>query len=163
MAYVARRKNGRFEIRESVTTPTGPRSRSLATFGTLTDDVLDRAVARAQTPFDRAAVRLAARRAGAEVALRPVDDLAARLLAELARGERPTPALTNLLVAALTSDVPPGDSPDQPLPDLVRWIAASAEERGQTVRELLGLADAFPAWQRPERSAFPRFGSERPA
>jgi len=159
MAYVARRKNGRFEIRESVATPAGPRSRSLATFGALTDDVLDRAAARAQAPFDCDAVRLAARRAGAEVARRPVDDLAARLLAELARGHRPTPALTDLIVASLTSDVPPGDRPDEPLPDLAGWISAEPERRGRTMRELLDFTDAFPAHRRADRSDFPRLKS----
>jgi hypothetical protein len=161
MAYVARRKNGRFEIRESAVTPTGPRSRSLATFTSLTDDVLDRAAERARTPFDRDAVRVAARRVGAEVARRPVDDLAARLLAELALGRRPTPALTDLLVAGLTSDVPPGDRPDQSLPDLVEWISADAERRGRTMRELLDFTDAFPAHRRPDRSDFPRLTSRQ--
>ena len=147
MAYVARRKNGRFEIRESVATPTGPRSRSLATFGSLTEDVLDRAAARAQTAFDRDAVRVAARRAGAEVARRPVDDLAARLLAELARGRHPTPALTDLLVAGLTSA--------KSVPDLALWIAASSGDRGAAVRDVLDLADAIPTRRRADHSEFP--------
>jgi len=151
MAYVTRRKNGRFEIRESVTTPTGPRSRSLATFAALTEDVLDRAAARAQTPFDRASVRQAARRAGADVARRPVDDLAGRLLAELARGQRPTPALTDLLVAGLTSE--------GSISDLARWIAATAEERAAAVLDVLDLADAIPTRRRADQSEFPRLRS----
>ena len=40
MAYVVARPKGRFEIRESVHTPKGPRARSLANFPELTDDVL---------------------------------------------------------------------------------------------------------------------------
>jgi len=63
MAYVVARPEGRFEIRESVHTPKGPRARSLANFATLTDDVLERAQQRATRPFDRQAVREAARRA----------------------------------------------------------------------------------------------------
>ena len=40
MAYVVARPRGRFEIRESVHTPKGPRARSLANFAHLTDEVL---------------------------------------------------------------------------------------------------------------------------
>jgi hypothetical protein len=63
MAYVVARAKGRFEIRESVHTPKGPRARSLANFAVLTDDVLERARQRANRPFDAAAVRVAAERA----------------------------------------------------------------------------------------------------
>jgi len=67
MAYVAARRNGRFEIRESVHTPRGPRARSLAGFAVLTDDVIARAARRATRPFDAAAVIVSGRRAGAQV------------------------------------------------------------------------------------------------
>jgi len=63
MAYVVARPRGRFEIRESVHTPSGPRARSLANFARLTDEVLDRARRRASRPFDAEAVRAAAARA----------------------------------------------------------------------------------------------------
>ena len=44
MAYLARRPSGAVQIRESIRTPDGPRSRTLATFtGTLDDSVLDQA------------------------------------------------------------------------------------------------------------------------
>jgi hypothetical protein len=65
MAYVVARPNGRFEIRESVHTQKGPRSRSLANFSLLTDEVLARAAGRATRPFHAGAVLGAARRAGA--------------------------------------------------------------------------------------------------
>lgn len=64
MAYVVARPKGRFEIRESVHTPDGPRARTLAGFGVLTDEVLAKAASRAQRPFDVAAVLASARRAG---------------------------------------------------------------------------------------------------
>src|SRR5438270_14049412 len=67
MAYVVGRPKGRFEIRESVHTPKGPRARSLANFARLTDDVLGRARGRATRPFDTEAVRAAAARAGGSV------------------------------------------------------------------------------------------------
>jgi hypothetical protein len=63
MAYVVARPKGRFEIRESVHTPKGPRARSLANFAQLNDEVLDRARQRASRPFDTDAVRAAAARA----------------------------------------------------------------------------------------------------
>ncbi len=59
MAYVVARPRGRFEIRESVHTPKGPRARSLANFAHLDDEVLDRARRRASRPFDTEAVRAA--------------------------------------------------------------------------------------------------------
>jgi hypothetical protein len=65
MAYVVARPKGRFEIRESVHTPKGPRARSLANFSELSDDVLARARQRASRPFDAEAVRAAAARAAA--------------------------------------------------------------------------------------------------
>jgi hypothetical protein len=67
MAYVVARPKGRFEIRESVHTPKGPRARSLANFAHLDDEVLDRARRRASRPFDTEAVRAAAGRAAAIV------------------------------------------------------------------------------------------------
>jgi hypothetical protein len=65
MAYVVARPKGRFEIRESVHTPAGPRARSLAGFDVLTDEVLVKAARRAQRPFDLEAVLASGRRAGA--------------------------------------------------------------------------------------------------
>jgi hypothetical protein len=68
MAYVVARNGGRFEIRESLHTPSGPRSRTLAGFfGVLTDETLTAAAARAQRPFDAEAVIRSGRRAGARV------------------------------------------------------------------------------------------------
>jgi len=70
MAYVVARPKGRFEIRESVHTPKGPRARSLANFGQLTDEVLERAGRRATRPFDAEAVRASAARAAPTVTAR---------------------------------------------------------------------------------------------
>jgi hypothetical protein len=65
MAYVVARPKGRFEIRESLHTPDGPRAHSLAGFDVLTDVVLAKAAGRAQRPFDVGAVLASAHRAGA--------------------------------------------------------------------------------------------------
>jgi hypothetical protein len=69
MAYVVRRRDGRFEVRESVLTERGPRARSLANFSTLSEDVLARAEHRATRPFDRDAVASSALRRGAAVSV----------------------------------------------------------------------------------------------
>jgi hypothetical protein len=67
MAYVVARPKGRFEIRESIHTPKGPRARSLANFTELTDEVLAKAGRRALRPFDAETVRASAARAVAPV------------------------------------------------------------------------------------------------
>jgi hypothetical protein len=67
VAYVVARPNGRFEIRESVHTPKGPRARSLANFVQLTDEVLEAAEGRASRPFDPVGVIASADRAGVSV------------------------------------------------------------------------------------------------
>jgi hypothetical protein len=69
MAYVVARPQGRFEIRESLHTQDGPRARTLAGFGVLTDEIMARAARRAQRPFDVEAVLASGRRAGAPVAI----------------------------------------------------------------------------------------------
>jgi hypothetical protein len=71
MAYVVRRRDGRFEIRESVQTDKGPRARTLANFAVLSEDVLRRAEGRSSRPFDRQAVRKSADRHDT-----PLDDVA---------------------------------------------------------------------------------------
>jgi hypothetical protein len=67
MAYVVARRNGRFEIRESLHTSKGPRARTLAGFRVLTDDIVAAASRRAQRPFDAEAVIGSGRRAGASL------------------------------------------------------------------------------------------------
>jgi hypothetical protein len=67
MAYVVPRRNRRFEVRESLHTPRGPRARTLAGFGVLTDEILATAAAKAERPFDVHAVIASGRRAGAPV------------------------------------------------------------------------------------------------
>jgi hypothetical protein len=64
MAFVVARRDGRFEIRESLQSPRGPRARTLANFAVMTDKVLRLAEARASRPFDRASVQASAVRRG---------------------------------------------------------------------------------------------------
>src|SRR3954451_15537071 len=128
MAFVTVTKSGRYEIRESRSTPAGPRSRTLAGFTELDEKAIEKAIARAESPLDSEQLRRAALRAGAPVAPSGVDRAARELLARLTRGEKVSPMLQRLLLDAL-------ESPDaEPVSDSARaaseWVDAPAEERG---------------------------------
>lgn len=133
MAYVVARGSGRFEIRESLHTAKGPRSRTLAGFFVLTDDVLAAAARRAQRPFDSYAVLRSGRRAGARIKV-------ARGVTSSAR-DRFLAGSENM--AASVSRPPP---------------AAARGNAGAALLELLGFADMVRAGQPPrprEPLAFP--------
>lgn len=151
--YAIPRKNGSWELRESASTPAGPRSRTLASFRTLTPEVVDRVRSRASRPSEAAEVRRAAMRAGAPIAASDADHAAGELLAALARGHAPRPLLRALLADALAGTERPAlsDSARAAAP----WAAASARERGEALRDLLLLADRLPAPRTPRRP-FPR-------
>jgi hypothetical protein len=145
MAYVVARAGGSWEIRESHSTPAGPRSRTLATFKTLTPDVLERARARSATRLDPQALRKAALRAGAPVAHGDADRASGELLRELAAGARPRPVLRGLLRDALGPERP---SMSDSARAAARWATAAPAQRGETLRDLLLLADRLPGADR---------------
>jgi hypothetical protein len=98
VAYVVGRQKGRFEIRESLHTPDGPRAHSLAGFAVLSDAVLAKAAQRAQRPFDAAAVLASGRRAGAPTGVNAGAEADARgrfveASRRMARALQPTPTL----------------------------------------------------------------------
>jgi hypothetical protein len=163
MAYVVARPGERWEVRESRSTPAGPRSRTLATFKTLTPEVLERAAARSSTPLDPLELRKAALRAGAPVAGRDADRAAGELLAALATGTKPRPVLRALLLDALTDTRPttPRTSSDSARA-AARWATATQQQRGETLRDLLLLADHLPPRRRTACTRFPHLRS-RPA
>ena len=156
MAYVVARKTGAWEIRESRSTDAGPRSRTLASFRSLTPEVIARAIERSTKSLDADELRKAARRAGAPVATAVPDRAAGDLLSELAAGHRPRPSLARLLVKALSAD---GTRPTDNAEAAAAWIAASPERRGETLRDLLLLVDHLPKARTPERGRFPRIAS----
>jgi len=166
MAYLVRRSPSRFEIRESRSTPRGPRSRVLASFlETLTRDVLDRAIARAARPVNAAALVRRARTLGIPVLERSREPEARALLSRLRRGDPLDPVLAASLRRALAR------LPETPIPqslaEVSEWVGASAAERGAALRELLDLygriARSRPPRRRRERARFPRFSSRREA
>jgi hypothetical protein len=156
--YVTRRKDGSWELRESASTPAGPRSRTLASFRTLTPEIVERARARASKPVGAADVRLVALRGGAPVAAADADRTAGELLAALSRGDGPRPLLRSLLADALDAD-PARPQPSDRARAAAAWIAASGRERGEALRDLLLLADRLPPPRTPARRAFPRIAS----
>jgi hypothetical protein len=138
MAYVVRRPRGRWEIRESVATDKGPRSRTLASFRRFTPAVVSRAVRAATRPVTGQDIHDAAERAGATNSA--ADDAARTLLAEVAAGRPPSPGLRRLMLGML-SDPPAHDPPGA---EAAEWFGASDEERAMAVRDLLDLVDALP-------------------
>ncbi len=157
MAYITARPEGVWEVRESRSTAAGPRSRTLATFRTLTPEIVERANERASKPVDPQALRRSALRAGAPVASGDADRAAAELLAELPAGRRPRPALRRLLLDALGS----GHSPmSDSARAAARWAAATPQRRGESLHDLLLLTDRLPSARRRASERFPRLHSK---
>ncbi|HEY7892589.1 MAG TPA: hypothetical protein VIC05_10320 [Solirubrobacteraceae bacterium] len=153
MPYFVRRPRDVWELRESLTTPKGPRGRTLATFRTLTPEAVHRAQARSSKPLAAAALRAAARRVGVPVEPPRADRAAAELLAEIETGRRPRPALERALLAALRNDPP----------DAARaaaaWTLATPASRGEALHDLLLLVDSLPPRERKRLERFPRIES----
>jgi len=166
MAFLVRRSRDRVEIRESLATPRGPRSRLLASFAEpLSPDALERAAARATRPFDRAALLRRARRSGIEVAERSREPEARAMLARLRRRDPLDPALAAALRNAL-ADLPETGLPES-LAEVAEWVGASSAQRGKALRDLLDLygriATSRPVPRRREERRFPRLSSLRKA
>jgi len=155
MAFVIKRRDGRYEIRESVTTPRGPRSRSLATFRELSDAVLDRAASRAATHFDRDRIATRARELGAPRDPRATARLGWQLLSELHAGH----ALPAVLAEALAAQIGLRESVPDTVAPLLDWIGVGPRERGEALRDLLRVTDRLPARTGRPRKPFPRIAS----
>lgn len=141
MAYVIQNRSGAWEIRESRTTAEGPRSRTLATFTTLTDEVIGDAATRSKSGLDPDELRGAAVRAGAPLPESRADRAAADLLEELGAGRRPRRALEGLLAGSVSRERPIMSDEAR---SAVEWLGASLEQRGEALSDLLLLADALP-------------------
>lgn len=165
MAFVVPTKRNRFEIRESRNTPSGPRSRTLASFTELDAQAIAKALARAEAPLDLDQLRKAALRAGAPVTPSEVEGAARGLLSHLAKGERPRPMLTRLLLDALGDSNPAAESEgaaggvSSAARAASEWVEAKPAERAQALEDLLRLSDAIPLRRRPATIGFPRLSS----
>lgn len=159
MAFIVPTKRGRFELRESRSTPKGPRARTLASFDALSDEVIEKGQAKAAKRLDPDLLRAAARRVGAPVEPAPADRAARELIAELGKGGRPQPRLRRLLSSMLGEDHR-ATAPAGPGEGVAEWIAATPEERGRSLVDLLLLGDALPhRGRRGQRLEFPRLES----
>lgn len=150
MAFVTQNRSGRWEIRESRSTPAGPRSQTLATFERLGHAHLTLAASRAAGEFLPEAVADAARRAGAPVALGPADEAATVLLRAVGDGESLSPGLRALLLDALGKRKPRPSTEEA-----LGHIGKSAEERGAELIDLLLLTDALPDSSAKSKLKFP--------
>ena len=156
MAFLVARKDGRFEIRESIATESGPRARTLASFRELDDEVLDRAAANARRAFDRRAIEARAWQLAVPRNANGASRAARALIGELRHGRFPAPSLARLLRDELPTELRP--TPDT-IEQAYEWIGRSDSQRGLALRDLLNLADALPQRERPPRSSFPRIRS----
>lgn len=166
MAFIVATKRGTFEVRESRTTPKGPRSRTLASFSVLTDEVIDKAQTRAAKPPSAEELKEAAVRAGAPISGDPVDESARETLRRIASGEQLDPMLHRLLLDALSDQNQAGDRPAEAsaaVSDSARaasqWLGASLTQRGEALRDLLELSDALPVRIPAMEIGFPRLRS----
>jgi hypothetical protein len=163
MAFVVPTRQGSFEVRESRNTPEGPRSRTLVSFRELTDDTIEKARDKAAKPPTAEELRRAARRAGAPVARPPVEQAARELIAELARGRKLNPTLRQILSELLQKGYREEGEPspsNEAARSVAIWMAATPEERGKALVDLLLLADALPSGGRKGKPLlFPRLDS----
>jgi hypothetical protein len=165
MAYVVATHPGRFEVRESKATEKGPRSRTLASFRELTDEVIEKVQATAAKPPAAEELKRAALKAGAPIQDSEVDEAAKKALQRIASGDQPRPLLRRLLLDALLGEDRGGQTSGStnPVSDAARaaseWIGVAPEERAQALRDLLELADALPIRVRPHEIGFPRLKS----
>jgi hypothetical protein len=149
--FVVGRPGNRWELRESTLTPSGPRSRTLATFRELDDQAIRHATAR-RADIEPRALKTLCRRAGAPVASPRPDSAAAQLLAALAHDEHPRHSIRRVLAAELGATKSPATDSERAA---ARWLTATPAERGQTLRDLLLLADRLPT-RKHKQLAYPR-------
>jgi len=159
MAYVVPHRVDGWEIRESRATADGPRSTTLASFRTLTPEVIRKAQARSARALDREELRRAAARVGAPIAPEPSDRATSELLAELAAGRCPRPVLQRLLLDLLQGR---RESSSDSALAATMWIGATPRQRGDALRDLLLLTDRLPVRKRQPRLRFPRIQPARP-
>jgi len=163
MAFIVPTRRGRFEVRESQSTPKGPRSRTLVSFSELSDEVIEKARDEAVKRPSADELRRAARRAGAPVRRDPTEQAARELIAELAKGRRLDPHLRQILLELLQKGYREDGDPapaDEAARGVAEWMAATPEDRGRALLDLLLLADALPhGGRRGKPLRFPRLDS----
>lgn len=161
-----RKQGNRYEIRECLQTPKGPRQRALVRFDRiLTPEVLDQAEAAARKPFDRETILLQAEARGIPVSQLPESGDAHRLLAYLRAGGTLEPPLVAALQEALAG-LEASPIPDY-LEDAFEWAGRSESARGRGLRGLLRTASRIAqsgarAARDLDDAPFPYFSSGEP-
>lgn len=156
MTYVVARKTGGYELRESLATERGPRSRTLASFRELTPEAVERGLARARTSLDASQVHEAARRAGAPIKA-GAGSAAAQLVGELRPSAQLAPGLRRALLDGLGVELREPLSASERA--AAQWLGQSPRRRGEALRDLLSLTDRLPARRGADRLRFPRIDS----
>ena len=147
-----------------MSTPNGPRSRTLVSFRELTAETIARVRDKSEKPPTPEELTRLALRAGAAVRGSELDSAASETLRRLAGGEQPDPKLRSLLIDALSQEPEDKQAVSKTMiSDAARaatqWIGVSSEERADALRELLELADALPIRLRSHEIGFPRLRS----
>lgn len=125
--------------------------------------MIEKAREKAAKPPSAEELRRAARRAGAPVARPSIEQAARELIAELAKGNRLDPTLRQILVEMLERGHREGAQPspaNEAARSVAMWMAATPEDRGRALFDLLLLADALPSGGRKDKPLrFPRLDS----
>jgi hypothetical protein len=105
----------------------------------------------------------AARLAGAPVQRDPIEQAARELIASLARGRELDPRLRQILLELLQKGYKEGGDAapaNEAARGVAEWMAATPEDRGRALVDLLLLADALPhGGRRGKPLRFPRLDS----
>ncbi|HEU4944059.1 MAG TPA: hypothetical protein VFT10_02750 [Solirubrobacterales bacterium] len=124
-------------------------------FRELTDELIEKARAKAEKPIGAEELRRTARRVGAPVTGRPIDRAARELIAELGKGRPLDPTLRHLLTNLLQRGREGESEADRPVSDsglsVAAWVGATPEQRGDALVDLLLLADAVPSKKRGKK------------
>jgi hypothetical protein len=150
MAFVTKNRSGTWEIRESRSTPAGPRSKTLASFKMLEHHHLVLATERSATELDTDSLIASARKAGAPIALSAADQAALDLLRAIGDQSNLSANLATLLRDAL-DEGPNSDSTDEAF----GHIGKSPDDRGAEIIDLLLLTDAYPVTELRSALTFP--------
>lgn len=137
MAYLVRRRNGSWEIRESRQTDRGPRSFTLATFREDTPEIRSKVLDRSRIGLLESELERKLDEAGVPPAMTDADQAARDLLVALAGGIMPSDALRRSLLKALAVPSPSPDSSaiDEPRDDVAQ---------GRILEDVLDLAQELP-------------------
>lgn len=183
MAYLVRRKNGSWEIRESRHTEKGPRSRTLATFREATPEVVRRAIERSDQGLLERELIVKLDEAGIPLPSTDADRAARALLIQIASGMRPSEVLRRALLEELgaggadgadrlsPSAVDPGQgaasvfhersNPSEHFRRMARNHPPSIERErgpedpGTILEDVIALAEALPYDPKPDIAQLP--------